>query len=180
MVIDLRSTPGWQDVVRRAKNLPHFRTIPIVAFGSHVDVQGLAAARAAGCDHAWARSRFMEELPALVERALHPPLRDVSGCDEPPPPLLLKGLEQFNAGEYWECHETLETLWRDEPRPVRDLYQGVLQIGVAFHHLRARTTIRAFSSSCGVGCPACADSRPCARACRWPSSRKRRSPSTGK
>ncbi|MCU0503051.1 MAG: DUF309 domain-containing protein, partial [Anaerolineae bacterium] len=39
-------------------------------------------------------------------------------------------------GEYWECHETLETLWRAEPRPVRDLYQGILQIGVAFHHLR--------------------------------------------
>jgi predicted metal-dependent hydrolase len=48
----------------------------------------------------------------------------------------LKGIEQFNAGEYWECHETLEALWRAEPRPVRDLYQGILQIGVAFYHLR--------------------------------------------
>ena len=53
-----------------------------------------------------------------------------------PPPTLLAGVAQFNAGEYWECHETLETLWRAEPRPVRDLYQGILQIGVAFHHLR--------------------------------------------
>ena len=49
---------------------------------------------------------------------------------------MLAGIEQFNSGEYWECHETLETLWRAEPRPVRDLYQGILQIGVAFHHLR--------------------------------------------
>jgi len=136
VIIDLRSGPGWQEVVRRAKNLPHFRTIPIIAFGSHVDVEGLAAARAAGCDRAWARSRFLAELPALVEGALHPPLRELAGCDEAPPPLLLKGLAQFNAGEYWECHETLETLWRAEPRPVRDLYQGILQIGVAFHHLR--------------------------------------------
>jgi uncharacterized protein len=139
VIIDLRSGPGWlevADVVRRAKNLPHFRTIPIIAFGSHVDVEGLAAARAAGCDHVWARSRFMNELPALVEQALHPPLREIAGCDQAPPPLLLKGLEQFNAGEYWECHETLEALWRAEPRPVRDLYQGILQVGVAFHHLR--------------------------------------------
>jgi hypothetical protein len=59
-------------------------------------------------------------------------------CDEPPPPLLLRGIEQFNRGEYFEQHETLEELWRAEARPVRRLYQGVLQIGVAFHHLRRR------------------------------------------
>src|SRR5258706_3339282 len=59
-------------------------------------------------------------------------------CDEPPPPELLEGIEQFNRGEYFEQHETLELLWRDETRPVRRLYQGILQIGVAFYHLRRR------------------------------------------
>jgi predicted metal-dependent hydrolase len=57
-------------------------------------------------------------------------------CDEPPPPLLLEGIAQFNRGEYFEQHETLELLWRAEQRDVRRLYQGILQIGVAFHHLR--------------------------------------------
>jgi predicted metal-dependent hydrolase len=56
-------------------------------------------------------------------------------CSEPPPGLLLKGIEEFNDGHYWECHETLEQLWRAEPRPVRDLYQGILQIGVGIYHL---------------------------------------------
>ncbi len=56
---------------------------------------------------------------------------------EPPPLELLQGIEQFNRGEFFECHETLEDLWLAEPRPVRYLYQGILQIGVAFHHLRA-------------------------------------------
>jgi len=59
-------------------------------------------------------------------------------CDERPPPLLLEGIAQFNRGEYFEQHETLETLWRAERRDVRRLYQGILQIGVAFHHLRRR------------------------------------------
>src|SRR5438874_13446152 len=59
-------------------------------------------------------------------------------CDETPPALLLEGIAQFNRGEYFEQHETLETLWRAEPREVRRLYQGILQIGVAFHHLRRR------------------------------------------
>ena len=57
-------------------------------------------------------------------------------CDEPPPPQLVEGIEQFNRGEYFEQHETLELLWRAEQRDVRRLYQGILQIGVAFHHLR--------------------------------------------
>src|SRR5690242_21217838 len=57
-------------------------------------------------------------------------------CDEAPPQLLLDGIAQFNRGEYFEQHETLELLWRAERRDVRRLYQGILQIGVAFHHLR--------------------------------------------
>lgn len=57
-------------------------------------------------------------------------------CDEPPPSLLLEGIAQFNRGEYFAQHETLELLWRAERREVRHLYQGILQIGVAFHHLR--------------------------------------------
>ena len=57
-------------------------------------------------------------------------------CDEPPPPLLVEGIAQFNRGEFFEQHETLELLWRAETRNIRYLYQGILQIGVAFHHLR--------------------------------------------
>jgi hypothetical protein len=57
-------------------------------------------------------------------------------CDEPPPRLLLDGIAQFNRGEFFEQHETLEQLWRAERRDIRYLYQGILQIGVAFHHLR--------------------------------------------
>jgi hypothetical protein len=59
-------------------------------------------------------------------------------CLEPPPPLLRQGIEQFNKGQFFEQHETLEALWRAESRDVRYLYQGILQIGVAFHHVRRR------------------------------------------
>ena len=54
----------------------------------------------------------------------------------PQPSLLMQGLEEFNRGEFIECHESLERLWKSEPRPIRQLYQGILQISVAFHHLR--------------------------------------------
>jgi CheY-like chemotaxis protein len=41
-----------------------------VAFGSHVDTQALAAAKAAGCDPVLPRSRFSAELPDLIRRFL--------------------------------------------------------------------------------------------------------------
>lgn len=58
------------------------------------------------------------------------------GCGEPPPSRLLEGVEQFNRGEFFEQHEILEDLWRSEPRDVRRLYQGILQIGVAMYHIQ--------------------------------------------
>src|SRR5215475_10743314 len=54
--------------------------------------------------------------------------------DEPPPELL-HGIEQFNHREYFECHETLEGIWIKEPRPIRTLYKGILQVGVGCYHL---------------------------------------------
>jgi predicted metal-dependent hydrolase len=50
--------------------------------------------------------------------------------------MLRTGIAQFNSGDYWECHETLEELWRGEPDPVRYLYQGILLAGVGLLHLR--------------------------------------------
>src|SRR4029079_3086862 len=57
-------------------------------------------------------------------------------CVETPHAALLEGIAQFNRGEFFAQHETLELLWRAERRDIRYLYQGILQIGVAFHHLR--------------------------------------------
>lgn len=71
--------------------------------------------------------------PPIIKKA--PPRRSTR-CDEPPPAGLLAGIAQFNAGEYWACHETLEDLWRPEPDHIRYLYQGILQIGVGCYHLR--------------------------------------------
>jgi hypothetical protein len=55
-------------------------------------------------------------------------------CGDPPPPELLRGIEQFNRREFFECHETLEEIWIEEDDPIRYLYQGILKIGVGFHH----------------------------------------------
>ncbi|WP_310425418.1 DUF309 domain-containing protein [Chamaesiphon sp. VAR_48_metabat_135_sub] len=54
------------------------------------------------------------------------------------PPEWLKGINEFNAGEYYACHDTLEALWMDSIDPDKKFYQGVLQIAVACYHLHNR------------------------------------------
>ncbi len=56
-------------------------------------------------------------------------------CADPAPPGLLAGIELFNAREFYQCHEALEEIWLAEAGPIRTLYQGILQVGVAFYHL---------------------------------------------
>jgi uncharacterized protein len=50
--------------------------------------------------------------------------------------LIQRGIEEFNKGEFYECHEYLEEAWMQEPERVRFLYQGILQVGVGFYHLQ--------------------------------------------
>lgn len=77
------------------------------------------------------RSRPIPKLRPEERHRIRP-----SGCDGEPSPELLLGIRQFNEGEYWECHETLEEIWAREPGDIRYLYQGILLVGVGLLHLR--------------------------------------------
>jgi predicted metal-dependent hydrolase len=59
-------------------------------------------------------------------------------CEEGLPAAAVRGLEYFNAGDFFEAHEFLETAWRAEIGPVRELYRGVLQVAVAYYHIQHR------------------------------------------
>lgn len=59
-----------------------------------------------------------------------------SRCRDNPTPPMLHAFEQFNRGEYWHQHETLENVWRaEQDQSIRNFYKGILQVGVGFHHL---------------------------------------------
>lgn len=47
-------------------------------------------------------------------------------------PRLLKGIEQFNQGLFFECHETLEEIWLEEHGKDREFYQGIIQIAAGY------------------------------------------------
>ena len=50
-------------------------------------------------------------------------------------PRARRGIELFNKGEYFEAHEALESAWLETRSPERDLYQGILQIGLAYYQI---------------------------------------------
>ncbi|MBI3315569.1 MAG: DUF309 domain-containing protein [Candidatus Omnitrophica bacterium] len=53
-----------------------------------------------------------------------------------------RGLELFDQGEFFECHEVIEDLWlkTDSGNPYRDLYKGVIQAAAALHQHRRGIT----------------------------------------
>ena len=58
---------------------------------------------------------------------------------------LKKGIQEFNDGDYFECHETLEDIWMIEVGPDRPFYQGLLQLSVGCFHLLNRNYVGAES-----------------------------------
>lgn len=46
-----------------------------------------------------------------------------------------QGIDQFNRGEFYACHDTLEAVWNDAPIYEKKFFQGILQIAVALYHL---------------------------------------------
>lgn len=142
-LLDLACEGDWAHAITRCKIRPQTSQAPLIAFGSHVDAATLRAARRAGADHAWARSKVMAELPQIVAHYLHPPIVYPEGWDAPLSDLARRGIEEFNAGEYFEQHESFELAWREESRPVRVMHQGILQIGVAFLQIQRNNWIGA-------------------------------------
>jgi hypothetical protein len=55
-------------------------------------------------------------------------------CDRSPSRELLQAFGEFNRGDWFDCHETLEDLWTGTEGEMRCFYQGLLQIAVALHH----------------------------------------------
>ncbi len=52
--------------------------------------------------------------------------------------LFLRGIELFNAGEYYDCHEAFEEIWRSTTPEPKDLFQGLIQVAVGLYHFHGR------------------------------------------
>jgi len=141
LIVDLNNTSvPWQEWIAAVKSSAATRRLPVLAFGSHMDVQAHARAVDAGAEAVVAKSRFIQALPELIQKYARIPDSGaiVEDCNGELSELALKGFELMNAGEYFEAHEELEHAWMQEPGPARELYRGVLQIAVAYLQITRR------------------------------------------
>lgn len=51
------------------------------------------------------------------------------------PEAFWQGVREFNQGEYYACHDTIEELWLEAAEPNKTFYQGILQLSVSLYHL---------------------------------------------
>jgi len=73
---------------------------------------------------------------AALEVRVPAVLESTKTCQDSPSGQLLLGIRQFNAAQWYECHETLELLWIPATGDLRNLYQGIIQLSIALHHWR--------------------------------------------
>jgi predicted metal-dependent hydrolase len=59
-------------------------------------------------------------------------------CEGELHPHARRGIALFNEGRYFEAHEELEIAWRAERGRIRELYQGILEAGVTYLHIRRK------------------------------------------
>jgi predicted metal-dependent hydrolase len=52
-----------------------------------------------------------------------------------PAPLLLRGVEEFNRGHFFEAHELWEEAWHEAVGEEKRFYQGLIQIAAGYHKL---------------------------------------------
>jgi predicted metal-dependent hydrolase len=124
----------WRRWIALVKSVPSTRRIPVICFGSHVEVETMQAARSAGADAVLARSRFSADLPGLIHKyASIPDYAAIeAACQLSLSAKAIQGLEEFNRGEYFEAHEFLEAAWNEDDSVGCELYRAILQIAVAY------------------------------------------------
>ncbi len=71
LVIIDTATAGvnWEEAIHQASN----QHIPVLAFGSHMDLEARAKALQAGAQRVVANSKFSSDMPGLVQRMLSQP-----------------------------------------------------------------------------------------------------------
>jgi len=128
----------WQKWIPALKSSPATRRIPIMCFGPHIDVALMTEAKRVGADMVLARSRFTADMGALFEKTARTQnyAELDAACSTPLPELVRSGIELFNQGEYYKCHDALEEAWLAEKGAARDLYRGILQVGIALYQVQ--------------------------------------------
>jgi Domain of unknown function (DUF309) len=128
-----QTMPTWLPEVRSS---PATRRCPVITVGDASSA--VAVSKAVHANAHYTLNEFTASSLSIISLHAKPAYdpRAISDlCREPLPALVIEGMRQFNAGQYYDAHETLEHAWIAEKRPIRDSYRAMLQIAVAYYHI---------------------------------------------
>lgn len=126
----------WQRWIPTLKTSPATRRFPILTISSKPE--DLKEAKRLGSNFAASTEEFKAEAGNIIKKyaRIHDHLSLQATCQQPLPQLVVQGLELFNQGEYYKCHDSLEAAWMEDKTPGRNLYRGVLQVGIAYFQIQ--------------------------------------------
>ena len=137
MIFDLENTAvPWRRWLPSLKTSPATRRFPILSFGPAEIL--LAEAKRVGSNFVVSTEQFSQEMPLLIQKYARLPNYQALdlACKDSLPALAIEGIELFNQGQFYKCHDALEEAWRQDHSAGRNLYKGILQIGIAYFQIQ--------------------------------------------
>lgn len=130
--------PEWRFWTTTPKISPATRRIPLLLIADSHDRR--ADALLSGADFALSTAELLAGASTLIQDYAHLRTPEEAAalehaCGQPLPLMAVQGVEHFNAGEYYRQHDLFEALWMKTDGPIRDLYQGILQVGIAYYQI---------------------------------------------
>ena len=130
--------PQWRQQILAVKNRAATRRIPLCFASDQRDRRAEAVICGADLALSWRElegriDQVIKDLARIPDRATAAKL--ACECQQPLPAQAIAGLREFNRGEFYRQHDLFEALWVETAGPVRDLYRGILQVGVAYYQL---------------------------------------------
>lgn len=127
----------WHVWIQALKASPSTRNIPILCFGPHESVEIMQRAKKIGANAVVARSKFTADLPHLLQKYTRIPDYETlqETCQEPLSELAVRGIEMFNQGHYYKCHDDLEEAWVQDQSAGRNLYKAILQVAITYYQI---------------------------------------------
>ena len=146
ILVDVTQDSNWPAIITALKTNAATRRYSVLGFGVDVTPQAKQLAQAVGVAEVFEaidspQGKYLTTLETRL--VIHARQADtdlqaelVSPCQERLPDLVYQGIQLFNQGEYYPAHDSLEEAWVAEERAVRNCYQGILQTGIAYHHIQ--------------------------------------------
>lgn len=128
----------WRPQLLAVKNNAATRRVPVCFASDNAALRAEAVSCGADLALGWRdlRGRF-KGIIADIARIPDPVILEQLACEcrQPLPDLAVQGVHAFNRGEFYQQHDLFEAQWVKTEGPVRDLYRGILQVGVAYYQI---------------------------------------------